>query len=164
MYQNFFFLKRHKRLAHDEISCKHCELKFSGSNAMTRHFRTEHLTGNEHICELCGMGFKVKTYLKRHCRQQHPERVKSPFVCIHCDKPFGTGKPLKNAWTSTNLANDQSLTAPRIIGKPQLGMVMWQSRLQKTGNSSWNYRVGNLKVKHAMQNQKGSHSSESLSS
>ena len=67
-----FFLKRHKRLQHDETPCKECGLKFHGSNELSRHIRKEHLTGNEHICELCGMGFKMKTYLKRHLRQQHP--------------------------------------------------------------------------------------------
>ena len=72
MYQNFFFLKRHKRLQHDETPCKECGLRFHGSNELSRHIRKEHLTGNEHICELCGMGFKMKTYLKRHLRQQHP--------------------------------------------------------------------------------------------
>ena len=53
MYQNFFFLKRHKRLQHDETPCKDCGSKFHGSNELSRHIRKEHLTGNEHICELC---------------------------------------------------------------------------------------------------------------
>ena len=96
MYQNFFFLKRHKRLQHDETPCKDCGSKFHGSNELSRHIRKEHLTGNEHICDMCGMGFKVKTYLKRHLRQQHPGSVKSPFVCQECQKPFGTGRKLRD--------------------------------------------------------------------
>jgi uncharacterized Zn-finger protein len=96
MYQNFFFLKRHKRLSHDEVACKDCSLKFFGNNELSRHIRRDHLKGNEHICELCGAGFKVKTYLKRHLRQQHPGSVQSPFVCNECNKPFGTGRKLRD--------------------------------------------------------------------
>ena len=68
VYQNFFYLRIHKRQAHDEISCKECDEIFIGDNELGRHRRKVHLKGNEHICEVCGQGFKMKFYMKRHKR------------------------------------------------------------------------------------------------
>lgn len=100
MWQNFFFLNRHKSLAHNEVNCKDCPQVFMGKNALFNHKLKVHLTGNEHICELCGMGFKMKIYLKRHTRQQHPGVIPSPFFCIECEKPFGTGRKLQDHTTA----------------------------------------------------------------
>ena len=68
IYQNFFYLRIHKRQAHEEISCKECNEIFIGDNELGRHRRKVHLKGNEHICEVCGQGFKMKFYMKRHKR------------------------------------------------------------------------------------------------
>ena len=68
IYQNFFYLRMHKRQAHEPVTCKECEDIFIGENELGRHRRKVHLTGTEHICEVCGQGFKMRFYMKRHKR------------------------------------------------------------------------------------------------
>ena len=68
IYQNFFYLRIHKRQAHEHVTCKECDEIFIGENELGRHRRKVHLTGNEHICEVCGQGFKMRFYMKRHKR------------------------------------------------------------------------------------------------
>ena len=68
IYQNFFYLRIHKRQAHEVIACKECNETFVGENELGRHRRKVHLKGNEHICEVCGQGFKMRFYMKRHKR------------------------------------------------------------------------------------------------
>ena len=45
MYQNFFYLKIHKRQAHEEVICKDCDQTFIGDNELGRHKRRVHLKG-----------------------------------------------------------------------------------------------------------------------
>ena len=68
IYQNFFYLRIHKRQAHEHVNCKECNETFVGENELGRHRRKVHLTGTEHICEVCGQGFKMRFYMKRHKR------------------------------------------------------------------------------------------------
>jgi hypothetical protein len=96
IYQNFFYLRIHKRQAHEEVNCKDCTKTFIGDNELGRHKRKVHLKGNEHICEVCGQGFKMRFYMKRHKRQHHPEAVNSPYYCKECNRYFGTNRKLRD--------------------------------------------------------------------
>ena len=103
VYQNFFYLRCHRKQSHDEVQCKDCHELFIGENELGRHKRKAHLKGNEHICEICGQGFKMKFYLKRHKRQHHPHLFDSPYTCSECNRYFGTNRKLKDHITGTHL-------------------------------------------------------------
>eukprot|EP00093_Oithona_nana_P008084 08084.XXX_157920_159577_1 [CDS] Oithona nana genome sequencing. len=102
IYQNFFYLRIHKRQAHEHVTCKECDEIFIGENELGRHRRKVHLTGNEHICEVCGQGFKMRFYMKRHKRQHHPELVNSPYYCTDCNRHFGTNRKLRDHMTGAH--------------------------------------------------------------
>ncbi|GIY01945.1 zinc finger protein 91 [Caerostris darwini] len=84
---------------HQQLSCEHCDSKFTSSFAMKKHLIT-HTQLRPFVCQKCGKDFKRDYNLRQHMITHKEDR---PYVCKICKSAFKSIPTLKqhlDLWNS----------------------------------------------------------------